>query len=107
MEAKAATRLYVEAGLGAGAMLALAPAQAHQLRAVLRLAPGDAVALFNGRDGEWRARIASLTRDRATVAVEAPLRAQEEAGDLWLLFAPVKRARLELIVEKATELGVR
>ena len=87
-------------------MLALAPAQAHQLRAVLRLAPGDAVALFNGRDGEWRARIASLTRDRATVAVEAPLRAQEEAGDLWLLFAPVKRARLELIVEKATELGV-
>lgn len=102
-----ATRLYVPAPLAAGAAVDAAPEQAHLLRNVLRLAEGDVVALFNGRDGEWRARLATLGRGRARLEVEARTRAQAgEEQDLWLLFAPVKRARIDLIVEKATELGV-
>jgi 16S rRNA (uracil1498-N3)-methyltransferase len=105
MHAKPATRLFIEAALGAGAAVALSPEQAHQLRSVLRLGPGDAVALFNGRDGEWLARIATLARGTCTVTLEQQSRVQEDEGDLWLAFAPIKRARLDLLVEKATELG--
>jgi 16S rRNA (uracil1498-N3)-methyltransferase len=105
MPQKPATRLHVDAALAAGAAIALGPAEAHRLRDVLRLAPGAEVALFNGRDGEWLARIERLTKAGAQLAALAPLRAQEDEGDLWLVFALVKRARLELLVEKATELG--
>lgn len=106
MHAKPAVRLYVETGLAGAAVVALSPGQAHQLRAVLRLGPGDAVALFNGRDGEWLARIETMARGACAVAVQRRLRAQEDEGDLWLVFAPIKRARLDVLVEKATELGV-
>jgi 16S rRNA (uracil1498-N3)-methyltransferase len=106
MSPKAGARLYVETGLAAGAAVALSPGQAHQLRAVLRLGPGDAVTLFNTRDGEWLARIVTMTRGGCTVAPEQLLRAQEDEGDLWLVFAPIKRARLDVLIEKATELGV-
>ncbi|HXQ50849.1 MAG TPA: 16S rRNA (uracil(1498)-N(3))-methyltransferase [Stellaceae bacterium] len=105
MPAKPATRLYVAAPLGAGAPVALGREVAHRLRAVLRLGAGDAISLFNGRDGEWLARIETLGRDAGVAVAEACLRAQEDTGDLWLVFAPVKRARLEWLVEKATELG--
>ncbi len=101
MSEKPATRLYVEAALGEGASVALSRAEAHRLRAVLRLKDGDAVALFNGRDGEWLARI----EGDGAVARE-PLREQEDDGDLWLVFALIKRTRLETLIEKATELGV-
>ncbi|HUZ73938.1 MAG TPA: 16S rRNA (uracil(1498)-N(3))-methyltransferase [Stellaceae bacterium] len=101
-----ATRLYIESGLAAGTAVALAPEQAHRLRTVLRLGQGDVVALFNGRDGEWRARIAALGRGTGMVMAEERLRAQADDGDLWLVFAPIKRARLDFLVEKATELGV-
>jgi 16S rRNA (uracil1498-N3)-methyltransferase len=97
--------LFVEAGLGAGAAVALSPEQAHQLRTVLRLGSGAPIALCNGRDGEWLARIATLARGVCTVTLEQQLRVQEDEGDLWLAFAPIKRARLEILVEKATELG--
>ena len=105
MGAGPATRLYVESGLAAGASVALAPEQAHRLRAVLRLGPGDFVALFNGRDGEWRARIVALGRGTGTAMAEECRRTQEDSGDLWLVFAPIKRARLDFLIEKATELG--
>jgi 16S rRNA (uracil1498-N3)-methyltransferase len=101
-----APRLYVTADLAAGLSLALPPPQAHYLRHVLRLAPGTAVALFNGRDGEWRARIERFGKEACTLVVGERSRAQEAPGDLWLLFAPVKRARIDFLVEKATELGV-
>jgi 16S rRNA (uracil1498-N3)-methyltransferase len=100
-----ATRLYVDAALASGATVALGAAEAHRLRAVLRLQPGDALALWNGRDGEWLARIAGLGRSEAKLSVIAQRRAQAEEGDLWLVFALVKRTRLELMLEKATELG--
>jgi 16S rRNA (uracil1498-N3)-methyltransferase len=100
------TRLYVTDALAAGASLTLDDRAAHYLRSVLRLDVGAEVALFNGRDGEWRARIAATAKRATTVTVLAQTRPQGRDPDVWLLFAPVKRARIDLIVEKATELGV-
>ncbi len=99
-------RLYVEADLAAGAGVALDAAQAHYLRHVLRLERGAPVALFNGRDGEWRAVIEGFGKEACAVKIERRTREQRPEGDLWLAFAPVKRARIDFLVEKATELGV-
>jgi 16S rRNA (uracil1498-N3)-methyltransferase len=98
-------RLYVPGALGAGCTIALSPDQAHYLGAVMRLGAGDRLRVFNGRDGEWSARLAAVKRDKAVVAVEALVRAQAPEPDLWLVFAPVKRDATDLIVQKATELG--
>ena len=105
MQQKPATRLYVDAALGEGAAVALAPDAAHRLRAVLRLKAGNAVALFNGRDGEWLARIEQLDRDAATAVAREQTRLQPVEDGPWLIFALIKRARLEWLVEKASELG--
>ncbi|MGE0151208.1 MAG: 16S rRNA (uracil(1498)-N(3))-methyltransferase [Reyranellaceae bacterium] len=99
-------RLYVEAALGADAMVELDAERAHYLRNVLRLGEGDAVKLFNGRDGEWRAVAQALGKRGGALRVQAPLRQQQGEPDLWLVFAPIKRARIDFIAEKATELGV-
>jgi len=99
-------RFFLDAPLAAGATIAASAAQAHQLAAVLRRAPGDAVVLCNGSDGEWAARIATLKRDRAEFAVEAQLRPQAHEPELRLLLAAIKRDAMEWAVEKATELGV-
>jgi 16S rRNA (uracil1498-N3)-methyltransferase len=104
--APVAARLHVTAPLGPDAAVALDEARAHYLRDVLRLGIGDQVALFNGRDGEWRARIDTLGKRGATLACAAQLRGQTVEPDLWLLFAPIKRGRIDFIAEKATELGV-
>jgi 16S rRNA (uracil1498-N3)-methyltransferase len=93
--------------LAAGARVALDPAQAHYLRNVMRLAAGDPLLAFNGRDGEWRARLVAVGKRDAALALEDRTRAQTTGPDLGLIVALVKRARLETIVEKATELGVR
>jgi 16S rRNA (uracil1498-N3)-methyltransferase len=98
-------RLFVEEVLGAGTVLALDRDRAHYLKKVLRAALGDSVGLFNGRDGEWRARIAAFAKHGAALEVEAQTRPQAPEPDLWLVFAPVKRARIDFIAEKATELG--
>lgn len=99
-------RLFVEDDLAAESRIGLAAAQAHYLRNVLRLKPGDAVLLFNGRDGEWRAVIDALGRSDGAVSVDSRTRAQADEPDIWLLFAPVKRAPLDFLVQKAVELGV-
>jgi 16S rRNA (uracil1498-N3)-methyltransferase len=106
MQARPAARIFVEAGLGAGARVALSPDETHRLRTVLRLQPGDRIALFNGSDGEWRAEIAAMDRRSCVVVVAEQMRTQEDESDLWLVFAPIKRARLDFLIEKATELGV-
>jgi 16S rRNA (uracil1498-N3)-methyltransferase len=106
MAKRARARLYVEDVLAAGSRLGLAAAQAHYLRNVLRLKSGDTVLLFNGRDGEWRAVIDALGRSDGAVAVESCTRAQADEPDIWLLFAPLKRAPLDFLVQKAVELGV-
>lgn len=100
-----APRLFVDAPLSAGGEAPLSANQAHYLRHVLRRNEGDAVLLFNGRDGEWRGRIAELGKSRASAAVESQTRPHEAEPDLWLLFAPIKRGPMEFTVEKATELG--
>jgi 16S rRNA (uracil1498-N3)-methyltransferase len=106
VKAKIATRLYVPADLAAGVSVGLAAGQAHYLRSVLRLAAGAVIALFNGRDGEWHGRIDGIGKGWCSVAVETQARPQTAEPDLWLVFAPVKRARIDYLVEKATELGV-
>ncbi|MGE5146012.1 MAG: 16S rRNA (uracil(1498)-N(3))-methyltransferase [Candidatus Eiseniibacteriota bacterium] len=99
-------RLYVGDALVSGGAVTLAAAQAHYLRNVMRAKAGDALLLFNGRDGEWRAEIAALGKTGASATCVAPTRPQRASPDLWLLFAPIKSGRVEFLVEKATELGV-
>jgi len=99
-------RLFVEADLAAGAEVPLDPAQAHYLRNVMRREPGEAVRVFNGRDGEWRGVIAALGKGKGALTVEAETRAQAPEPDLWLLAAPIKRTAIDFVAAKATELGV-
>ena len=103
---KIATRLYVEQDLEDGQPLGLDHAQSHFLRSVLRLEPGALLALFNGRDGEWLAEIEGLGKGWASLRLCERRRVQAEEPDLWLVFAPIKRARIDFLAEKATELGV-
>lgn len=100
-------RLFVEAPLSPGARIALGDAQARYLRSVLRLDAGARVRVFNGADGEWSAEIGAAAKRGAMLLCGERTRAQSLPPDLVLLFAPVKRAGTDLIVEKATELGVR
>jgi len=99
-------RLFVSAPLAEGAEVHATPGQAHYLGTVMRRGVGAPVRLFNGEDGEWQARLASIKRDRAVLAVETRLRAQAAEPDLWLAFALLKRDATDLVARKATELGV-
>ena len=101
-----AQRLFVDADLRDGASVTCTPAQANYLRNVLRLKPGDAILVFNGRDGEWRAEVAEAGKRATTLALAEQMRTQEGGPDIDYLFAPIKRARLDYMVEKATEMGV-
>lgn len=101
----AKVRLHVDADLAAGATVGATPTQAHYLRSVLRLKAGAPVVLFNGRDGEWAGRVDGFGKGWASLAVAERLRPQADEPGPWLLFAPIKRARLDFLVEKATELG--
>lgn len=101
-------RLHTYSPLAAGVAVELEEEQAHYLHSVMRAKNGEDVALFNGQDGEWKAVIESLGKKRGCLRVESLLRPQEAENqqDLWLIFAPVKKAGTDMIVEKATELGV-
>jgi 16S rRNA (uracil1498-N3)-methyltransferase len=103
---EAKVRLFVDQSLASGQPVALAEAQANYLFNVMRLAPGDAVLLFNGRDGEWRATVADAGKRRGVLLCEAMTRPLRLPPDLWLLFAPIRKERTQFIVEKAVELGV-
>src|SRR5690606_35930862 len=100
-------RLYLDARLEEGAKLRLNEGQGRKLTVTLRLGVGAPVRVFNAHDGEWRAEIDAKDRHGVAVRVRHRLRAARAAPDLELLFAPVKRHATDLIVEKATELGVR
>lgn len=99
-------RLFVEDPLAGGVSLSLNPGQAHYLAHVMRLGRGQALALFNGRDGEWRVVIEGFPDRRCQVRIEERLRPQAAEPDPWLAFAPIKKRALDFLVEKATELGV-
>ena len=112
MSARVQARLYIDPGnadggrLGPGLTVGVDPGQAHYLKHVLRLKPGDSVALFNGRDGEWLARVDGLGKGWGSLALDRQTRPQADEPDLWLLFAPIKRTRIDFLVQKAAELGV-
>jgi 16S rRNA (uracil1498-N3)-methyltransferase len=99
-------RLYLEAALGTGATLPLDRQRTNYLVNVLRRNNGDPVLVFNGRDGEWRARVEAGSRKAAALTVIEQARPQTAPGDLEYLFAPLKQARLDYLVQKAVELGV-
>lgn len=101
-----ATRLFVEAELAAGAAVRLDEDRAHFLRNVLRLEVGAIVAAFNATHGEWLARIDTIAKGHAVLVLHEQSRPPRPEPDLWLLFAPIKRGRIDQIAEKATELGV-
>ncbi len=99
-------RLFVAVPLAAGGSVALSPAQTHYVVNVMRRAAGDSLLLFNGRDGEWQSEIAAVDRGRVLVAaVVERTRRQAPEPDVWLMFAAVKRAPMDLIARGATELG--
>jgi 16S rRNA (uracil1498-N3)-methyltransferase len=100
-------RLFVDGPLARGAEVAPNRDQANYLFNVMRLGPGDAVALFNGADGEWRAEVAQAGKRGGLLVCVAQMRAQQGGPDLDLLFAPLKKARTDFVAEKATEMGVR
>ena len=98
-------RLFVDQPLGQGQAVALGPDQAHYLFSVMRLQPGAGVLLFNGRDGEWLALVEQAAKRGGILRCDAQTATLRPAPDLWLLFAPIKKARTDFIVEKATEMG--
>ena len=101
-----AARFHVDQPLQSGDEIALSEGQAHQLRAVLRAIPGADLLLFNGRDGEWHAVLSDLRKSSATATLRRQTRPQQDTRGPTLCFAPIKKARLDLLIEKATELGV-
>ena len=103
---KSLPRLFVRQPLGEGALIDLDAAQANYLGNVLRLKHAAELLVLDGSSGEWLARVAEASKKRMTLAVERRTRGPETIPDVWLAFAPVKRAQTDWLVEKATELGV-
>jgi 16S rRNA (uracil1498-N3)-methyltransferase len=106
MSGRPMPRFYITDPLASGAAVGLSAGQVHHLRSVLRLGPGAMIAAFNATDGEWLCRVAEIGRGGARLTIERRLRSPAPEPDLWLLFAPIKRSRIDWLVEKATELGV-
>ncbi|MDJ0826397.1 MAG: 16S rRNA (uracil(1498)-N(3))-methyltransferase [Rhodobacter sp.] len=98
-------RLYVDHPLGPGQSVPLSRDQAHYLFGVMRLGTGDRLAIFNGRDGEFSAEVVRAGKRDGLLKADERTRPLQPPPDLWLLFAPIKKARTDFIVEKAAELG--
>ena len=97
-------RLFVEPDLKAGAEVALTRDQQHYLTNVMRRREGDVIAVFHGRDGEWRASLVNITKKSGMLLIEENLQAQTREPDLWLVFALLKRGPIEMIAEKAADI---
>lgn len=104
---RAKVRLYVDQPLGAGQTVPVDRDHANYLFNVMRMGPGNAVALFNGRDGEWRAEVTAANKRAGILTCVGQSAPQSDPPDLWLVFAPIKKARTDFIVEKAAEMGAR
>lgn len=98
-------RLFIIADLEAGAQLELCKEHAHYLANVMRAKTGEAVLVFNGRDGEWQGTLAHVAKNAVTLAVDSQTRPQAAEPDLWLVAAPIKKDCIDLVAEKAAELG--
>ncbi len=99
-------RLHLAETLTQGGVVETGPDRAHYLGAVLRMGSGDALRVFNAVDGEFAAVIEEIGRRRCTIRLHARTRVPAPEPDLWLVFAPIKRARIDFLAGKATELGV-
>ncbi|WP_299295279.1 16S rRNA (uracil(1498)-N(3))-methyltransferase [uncultured Tateyamaria sp.] len=104
---EAKVRLYVDHPLGAAQSVVLSRDQAHYLFGVMRLGVGAAVLLFNSHDGEWRATVTEAGKRGGVLQCDVQTAQLQMPPDLWLIFAPIKKARTDFIVEKATEMGAR
>jgi len=98
-------RLFVPDQLASGAQITPDAGQSHYLISVMRQRVGGRILLFNGRDGGWLAEITEVGRKQVQLVCLEQLAAQTSPPDIWLIFVPVKRARLDFIAQKATELG--
>lgn len=103
----ASQRLFLDSPLAGGLDVRLSAEQANYLVNVLRMKSGAPLLVFNGRDGEWQARISEIAKRSASLTVEMQVRAQPDGPDIDYLFAPLKHARLDYLVQKATEMGVK
>jgi 16S rRNA (uracil1498-N3)-methyltransferase len=104
-------RIYIDASLSKGASVALTTAQAHYFHNVMRKSTGDAIRVFNGRDGEWLCLIDTLNKKNGQILPQEQLKQQtngqaQPAPQITLIFAPIKKQRLDFLIEKAVELGV-
>ena len=98
-------RLYVDQPLGVGQSVPLSRDQSHYLFGVMRKGTGEVLELFNGRDGEWLARVVQAGKRAGVLLCERQSKEMMLPQDLWLMFAPIKKSRTDFIVEKATEMG--
>jgi len=105
--AKTTARLFVDQELKAGAEISLSPEQSHYLANVLRIAAGDGVHIFNGRDGEYLAHVAQVLKRAVILRCEVLRSDAKPPPDIDYLFAPLKHQRLDYLVQKATELGAK
>ena len=99
-------RLYTYEEFKVGKTILMEDSVGHYLVSVMRAKRGDLVAIFNGKEGEWRAEIIKIGRGKASLTIREQLRPQSESSDLWYLFAPLKKARMDYMMQKAAELGV-
>lgn len=106
MRVNSKARLYVDASLSKDVPIVLDRDQSHYLSNVMRLKVGEAIVVFNGRDGEWHTEIVETTKRQVTLEAVEQVKKQQAEPNLWLAFAPIKKARLDFIAQKATELGV-
>jgi len=98
-------RLYIDHILNPRLEVNLKENQSHYIQNVMRLKEGDTIFLFNGKDGEWEAKIVAISKKATRLLLLSQNRPQQQEEDVWLLFSPLKPKRQEFLIEKATELG--
>ncbi|AMK19535.1 16S ribosomal RNA methyltransferase RsmE [Sphingobium sp. MI1205] len=103
---QSAPRLHVETQLGEGVAVPVDGNPAHYLISVMRIKADDIVLLFDGRSGEWAARVRDIRKRDLVLECVSQTKPLEDAPDFWLCCAPIKKGRIDLIAEKACELGV-
>ena len=103
---KSKTRLFIEKKISQNLMIYIKEKQHHFLKNVLRVKLNDAINLFDGVTGEWRSHVISISKDKTALKIEKKIREFETQPDIWLIFAPIKLFRLNIIIQKAVELGV-
>ena len=103
---KSKTRLFIEKEISQNLMIYIKEKQHHFLKNVLRIKLNDVINVFDGITGEWRSQVISISKDKTALKIEKKIRELETQPDIWLIFAPIKLFRLNIIIQKAVELGV-